>query len=255
VSLRSPALRLLRLPLLLLGGGALCWSWLAMPELRTSAGFTTMSSRILAGEPFRQDELERQVAAFAATPASAVPYARMQGAGPILQSRALEMAMDRADPAGLDARMATLAATLREALRFSPSDASLWTFLYWVETMSGGNSDRTLGYLALSYALSPFEGTVALRRNRFALAGFDRFDGATQDKVVSEFAGMLDARLMDAVFGNLAGPGWLKRDRLVAGVGEVDLAAKQELIKMFGIEGVRLTIPGMPETEERPWRK
>jgi hypothetical protein len=250
---RASAMSALRLTIFMLGLGALCWAWLALPALRTASAPAAISARILAGEPFLQDDLERQTEEFAAAPAFAVPYASIQGAGSILELRLLEMAIDRADPVKLDAQMSALSASLRGALAFRPSDALVWTFLYWLESMRDGIGDRTRGYLAFSYALSPLEGIVALRRSRFGLSNFDQLSGATQEKVVSEFAGMLDARFMDLVAGNLTGPGWLHRDRLLAGSIEVDISTKRALAKLLFSQGIRLNIPGLIGVEERSW--
>jgi hypothetical protein len=237
-----------------LGLYALCWAWIALPELGTASKFANVSTRIIAGETFSQDELARQVEAFTVTATLPISYARIQGAGSTLQLRTLEIAMENADPKDLDARMATLARSLRGALAGSPSDSLVWTFLYWLESMRGGQSDRTLDYLTLSYIVGPFEGAVAIRRNRLALSSFDKVDGVTQEKIVSEFAAMLNSRFIDTAASNFVGPGWPLRERLLENLDDVDPAAKQVFAKHLYNLGLKINSTNLPNFGDRPWR-
>jgi hypothetical protein len=237
-----------------LGLAALGWSALALASFQATAPFEGQARQIIAGEAFRDDAVDQAAATLDGLAAVGLdPPARWRAAA-ILRLRLVESALDRADPAALDARMAALRGALHAAMQASPADPLLWLTLYWLDNTQNGFRPDNLATLAMSYAQGPREGWIALRRNRLALAVFPGLDGVTQGQMIDEFAGMVDARLTAEAADNLTGPGWPIRDRLVARLAGGDPAAKQALARALRGQGIALAIPGVAETGERPWR-
>lgn len=238
----------------LLGAIALCWAVLAAQSSRASAPYEDLARQITAGAAFADDVLLGAAGDRIALTPPRIVNATRQRAAAILRLRLLESALDRGDPAALDARMAALRSALHDAFAANPADPFLWLTQYWLDTTQLGSASDNLAFLAASYAFGPREGWIALRRDRLGLTMFARLDAPTQQLVVSEFSAMVDARFTVEAADNLAGPGWPIRDRLVASVAEADPGAKQALARYLYSQGIALAIPGVLDVGERPWR-
>jgi hypothetical protein len=159
-----------------------------------------------------------------------------------------------ADRLAIDWRMGQVENSTRAALECAPSDAFLWCVRYWVEVVKYGFKDEFLTDLKMSYNLGPHEAWIAEKRNSLALAVFDRLGPKLQDMVVAEYAGMLDAGLIQQAFDNLVGPGFSIQNRLLGALGNVRLIHREWLAKGLREAGYRIDVPGVELTEERPWR-
>ncbi|MBI5128465.1 MAG: hypothetical protein HZA66_03400 [Rhodopseudomonas palustris] len=248
---RSGAARL-RLVTGLCGVAAAAWAALLLPGVWNAAPVESAARRILAGDSFKRDATAGLVEQLARAPLPALRPASLTRAEAVLQLNLAERAL--ATEADAEPRLAAAAAAIDAALAQAPTDAYLWAARYALATSRLGADPAHLPDLVRSYQLGPREGWIALLRHPRGLAVFAQLDPATQQRVVAEFAGLVSAQLTrDAVLA-LAGLGWPIRDRLLAGLAEVDLEPKQALVKAMRREGVRIEVPGVPEQEERPWR-
>ncbi|UWU85784.1 hypothetical protein N2605_04790 [Bradyrhizobium yuanmingense] len=172
----------------------------------------------------------------------------------IIKLRDSEESLQRAATASGDRELAAADDAVRFSLTRNPADALLWLWLFRLDNDRKGYEHSHLAFLERSYAAGPREGWISLRRNRMALMVFDQLSENIQNTIVAEYAGMVDAGFFRTAALNLAGPGWVTKDRLLAGLAQVDLASRQALSRQFSREGVQITVPGVPEEEYRPWR-
>ncbi|MCK1735270.1 hypothetical protein IVA79_15130 [Bradyrhizobium sp. 138] len=142
---------------------------------------------------------------------------------------------------------------LRTSLLMSPSDSFLWLMLYSINISQNGLSSSDVAYLDQSYTTGPYEGWIALRRNREVLAAFPFLPGVLQKRVISEFSAMVDSDFIDDAALNVMTVGWAFRERLAAGLEQVDLISRERLAKRLATDRVKLRIPGV-EIDDRPWR-
>jgi hypothetical protein len=242
----------MRLLAAVFGLAALAWAAIVLPQVWGAASAESLARRFIGGDSFREEAMTEAITT--ATAAARWPLPAAQRAEAVLRLSLAERALARTDVAASDARLAQTATAVDAALTLAPADAYLWLLRYWLAETRDGFNPAQLKDLAASYELGPREGWIAIRRNALALRRFTRLDDAAQQRVVAEFAGMVASELVAEAGRNLAGPGWPIRERLLAGLADVDLVPKQALVKLLRNDGVRIEVPGMPEREERPWR-
>jgi hypothetical protein len=236
------------------GMAALCWALYCAPIFRASALFEGIARQVIAAEVFPDDALLRMLEIREAFPKWYSISSGLERSTSIVRLRLVESALERVNVAPLDVRMAALRSTLHDAFAINPADSFLWLTLYWLDNTQRGFSLDNLAGLVFSYTLGPREGWIAIRRNRLALPIFSQLDDSTRDLVVAEFAIMVAARMIVETAANLAGPGWPIRERLVARLVDVDTATREALARYLYGQGIRLSMPGIPEAGERPWR-
>lgn len=241
-----------RLTAVALGLAALAWTASVLPLVWGSAAAESFASRFIAGDSFREEALAAAITGRDA--AWRWPRPGALRAEAVLRLALADHPLVRTDLAASDARLAETTDATNDALALAPADAYLWLIRYWVADARHGFDPARLHDLATSYVFGPREGWIAIRRNLLGLVLFPRLDGATQQRVVTEFAGMVESNLIAEAAGNLAGPGWTIREPLLASLQEVKLEPKQALQKRLRSEGIRIEVPGVPEQEERPWR-
>jgi hypothetical protein len=159
-----------------------------------------------------------------------------------------------ADRQAIDNRLEQLEKSTRSALVCAPSDAFLWCIRYWAEVVKYGFRDDFLIDLQMSYDLGPNEGWIAAKRNKLALAVFDRLNSKLQDLVVAEYAGLVNGGMLQEAFDNLVGQESSVQHRLLAGLSDTRLINREWLAKGLRYEGYHVDVPGVDLSEERPWR-
>ncbi|KYG21672.1 hypothetical protein SE92_16590 [Bradyrhizobium sp. AT1] len=239
-------------PLLCLFGlaGAL-WSFNVVPLFWLDAPAEDVAARILINDRFKPDTLTDILARLSEGKTSTILMPAFARAKAVVNIRAAEEVTKSAFQDG-DHYMDVAEAQVRSALNLNPHDSFLWLMLYSVDTTRNGFNLAKLDLLDQSYATGPLEGWIALRRNRIALNAFPTLTRATQASVLSEFAEMIDANLIEEAAANLTGVGWAWREELLAGVDKVDIASRQRLAKVLSRDGIKVRIPGIEESE-RPW--
>ncbi|WP_100180014.1 hypothetical protein [Bradyrhizobium nitroreducens] len=143
--------------------------------------------------------------------------------------------------------------TIRSALTSNPADSFLWLMLYSTELTRTGFDNSLIRYIEESYALAPLEGWVALQRNGIGLATFENLKPSMQDKVVSEFVGLVDGSFLDVAGVNLTTVGWAQRERLLASLTRLDVISREAFAKKLSREGLKVAVPGI-EVDDRLWR-
>jgi hypothetical protein len=171
----------------------------------------------------------------------------------IIRLQLAEDALANAQGHLIDARLDALENAIRRSLACSPSDPFLWMVLARVDQTRRGYQPEQLTYLRLSYQFGPYEGWIAVRRNRQALAMFGRLPPDLTEDVVREFAGMARSEFYADVISILTGPGWPIHDRLLASLKDVGMHQREELARELYSVGYDVAVPGIAPRAPRPW--
>lgn len=121
----------------------------------------------------------------------------------------------------VDTRLGELDAAVRKSLGCAPADPYLWDVLFWLRNIRQGLNDANFDLLRMSYRLGPNEGWIVVKRSALALAILDALPPDLSDAVVAEFARLVKTELYTEAIDLLKGPGWVHRDRLLAGLAAV----------------------------------
>ncbi|RXH41882.1 hypothetical protein XH94_04235 [Bradyrhizobium zhanjiangense] len=240
---------------LLLAGGlaGLHWSAVALPSFLRMLPSGAVALRIIADDRFQTSALANVMPMIEAQRAAAFEQPEFARVRALVQLRLAEEALARKSSEDADRSISVALGDLKLALQVNPGDSFLWLLLYSVEIARGGFGSDSMRYLDQSYTAGPYEGWIALRRNRLALAAFPAFSDAMRSEVLSEFEKMVDDGFIDEAAANLMGVGWPHREQLLAALGSADILSRQGLSKRLAADGIKLTIPGIA-IDDRPWR-
>lgn len=228
-----------------LGCAGIAWGAWALPKFWRHAPVETLAQRIMEGEPYRPGALVEQIPALDAIEAEPVCRPSALRSAAIVRFRLAEDALGEGDRPHIDERIAALRRAILASLHCGPLDSFLWLALFWVESASRGFRDDDLKYLRMSYAQGPNEGWIAIRRNRVALAIYSRLPRDMAERVVDEFARILQSDLIVAAADLLTGPGWPIRDILLASTAKVSEPRRARLDRLLRERGYDLKVPGI----------
>lgn len=241
-----------RCGLLLAGGIAVLWFAFTMPSIRSAAAAVNAASQILSGKRFKPETLSEFLGRLSALPATSMPRSAIIRAEALIRVSSTENVGREISTEEIDRQIEVAAEKIGLSLAHNPIDSFLWFLSYSLETRRLGYDSRNLRYLNFSYELGPYEGWICLRRHRLALSIFDLLSEAVQERVVSEFAQITDADLIDDATQALTSVGWPHRQRLLAGLQQVDLLSRESLSRRLARDGFNVDIPGVKK-EGRPW--
>lgn len=241
-----------RCGLLLAGVIAVLWLAFTLPSIWSAAAEANAASQILSGQRFRPETLSEFLRRLSALPATSMPRSTIIRAEALIRVSSTESVDRQLGTDKIDEQIAAAAESVRLSLVLNPNDSFLWFLRYSLETRRLGYDSRNLRYLNYSYELGPYEGWICLRRHRLALSIFDLLSEAVQERIVSEFALITDADLVDDATQALTSTGWPHRQRLLAGLQQVDLLSRESLSRRLARDGFKVNIPGVKK-EDRPW--
>jgi hypothetical protein len=244
---------LLRGSLLMFSAAGLVWCWLALPSFLLSAPAHEVSARIISDARFKSGVLGEVLARLEKLPQPILVQPELAEAKTLIRLRTAEEAMQHENSDQFDREAAAAEQILKSTLSLNPTESFLWMMLYSMETSRHGFDLSNIDYLDRSYSSGPNEGWIALRRNRLALAIFPMLNETQQNRVILEFAGLVDSEFTEPAAFNLTTVGWNYRNNLLARLDGVDIASRQLLAKQLSNDGFKVKIPGV-DAEERPWR-
>lgn len=224
-----------------------------MPSFWADLQVSPVAMHILVGERLKPGTVDSIAMRLDAGSRLSLHYPGLVRARALIAFRSAEDGLLEKGSQDLERKLSAAEDELKSSLALNPADAFLWLLLYWVKNERDGFDARNIRYLEQSYAAGPYEGWIALRRNRMALAIFTLLGEQLQKKVVAEFAGMVESEFTDDAARNLTGVGWPQRDRLLASLGGVRLVAREAFAKRLAYDGVKATVPGVA-LPERMWR-
>jgi hypothetical protein len=144
---------------------------------------------------------------------------------------------------------------VRAALKVRPTDSFLWFALFWIEKTRDGFQSGPLPLLRQSYALGPFEGWVAVRRNGVAVSLLPLLPKDLQTRVVEEYRNLVASNFIKDAAIILVGPGWAQHDALLAGTAGVPLDLRVRLADALYDQNLDVIVPGVERLgQRRPWR-
>jgi hypothetical protein len=220
-------------------------------KFQAQAAVTEIATRIIAGDVYKPDLLEAidREADRQATSLRPAVLAKLA----IVRLRRVEVATQNADKE-IDAKLDRLRETIEAALSNTPTDAFLWSVLYWVHNAQLGFSEDNIRNLQMSYETGPYEGWVARRRNGLALAVFPMLPASMAQSVTSEFSGMVRTPLNFVAADNLKGPGWPIREALLASLRPLSERDRQSFAALLNERDLRdVVVPGIAPQPLRPW--
>jgi hypothetical protein len=245
----------IRLFVALLGIAAIGWGIILVSAGASEATIDGVARRIILGEVFNPATTRgfERLAEAAERDSPCRPNAVRSAA--IIRVRLAQDAIAVTDRQSIDRNMTALRSTIRRSLSCSPDDPFLWFVLYWVEVSQTGFRPELVEYLRKSYELGPYEGWIGLHRNRFALAVFQQLPIDLAEKVVAEFAVLLNSGFVTEMVANLSGPGWGVRDVLIPHLTNVREVYRQAFANELSRDGFDVQVPGVELKELRPWNR
>ena len=227
------------------------WGWTVLPIFFEQYRVEGLAPRVIGGQVFPSKLLESVVPLVPFT--ADVCRASALKATVIVQLRLLEAATALPDRELVESIQKKLRISVREALSCSPTESFLWLLHYWLQVSQNGFDKKMLQYLRMSYALGANEGWISIKRNGLSLAIYDRLPEDMTTQVVAEFVSLVRSDFMSEAVANLSGPGWPKREVLIAALAHVDERRRYQFSKSLRAEGIYLDIPGVIPAPRRPW--
>jgi len=241
----------LRISLVGLGFVAVAWGTQAMAVFSRQVTIERVAAHVVNGDPFKSEVLASLMPQVeAAEQAERCRPAGLHSAA-IIRTRIAEQALS--DSGDIDASLLSLSNSIRRSLACSPADSFLWFVLYWVESNRNGFQADYLRYLRLSYQLGPYESWIALKRNRYALAVFQRLPPDLAQKAITEFAKLVDTGFYADTVAIFTGPGWRERALLLPGLKDVAERHRQAFARALYKLGYDVDVPGIARPVPRPW--
>src|ERR1700687_169817 len=156
-------------------GFVLCsilWSLSLLFLLRAdnAAELNAVGFRVMSGEAFQPSKVGALSVLAEQSEEQAICVPLEVRAAVIIRLRLFEDAVNASKVREIDERKLALLASIKRALKCTPTDAFLWFLQYWTGVSQGGGVAAHLEELRMSYLLGPFEGWIAARRNAFVLA-------------------------------------------------------------------------------------
>ncbi|MHC2436895.1 hypothetical protein [Bradyrhizobium sp. USDA 4451] len=198
---------------------SVAWGATTLPDFVDQARLDGASDLILRNVPVSDAELGALVPVLSRAAASSDCKPASDRSAAVIRLRLAENALASGDQ--VDARMGELDAAIRKSLGCAPADPYLWLVLFWLRNTRQGLSDANFDLLRMSYRLGPNEGWIVVKRSAMALAMFDALPPDLSVEVVAEFARLVKTELYTEAIDLLKGPGWVHREKLLAGLAAV----------------------------------
>jgi hypothetical protein len=227
------------------------WGWSTFPIFAQRYNIQRIAPQVISGQSFDTSFLQSMLPP---TLNSADPcQASLLNAAAIVRLRLFESAISNAERKLVSDTMRSLREAVGRALSCSPTQPFLWFLQYWLEVNENGFSNKALQYLRMSYLLGPNEGWISAKRNGFSLAIYDQLPEDIAAEVIPEFVSLVRSGLHSQAVSNLSGPGWPKREVLLAALAPIPESRKYEFSKYLRAEGIYLNVPGLVPIDRRPW--
>jgi hypothetical protein len=238
---------------ILSAAACVAWGWTVLPIFMQRYNVQRIAPQVINGQSFDTTLLESILPPPAALKSADACQASLLNAAAIVRLRLFESATAHAERKLLSETMQSLREAVRSALTCSPTQPFPWFLQYWLEVSENGFSDIAVQYLRMSYVLGPNEGWISAKRNGFSLAIYDQLPKDIAAQVVPEFVSLVRSGFYTEAVSNLSGPGWSKREVLVAALAPIPESRRYEFAKYLRSEGIYLDIPGLVPIDWRPW--
>lgn len=203
---RASRENMVRLSLACTGAAAMFWSIAVFPTFSTEMTIVHVAKAIVGGEVFKPDVLDA-VDAQAENNTGWQVRSSALGKAAIIRLRKTENAIRTRDAGQIDRSVESLRRSVDAALQNAPSDAFLWLARFWLNNYASGLRPDHLRDLRMSYDVGPYEGWIAAKRNRLALAYYKVMPSDLAEMVIFEFVGLVRWGFAAEAADIAAGPG------------------------------------------------
>jgi hypothetical protein len=179
-----------RLILAITGAMAMVWALAVIPVFLSENVIVDVARAVMAGEAFKPEVLAA-VEARTETKSGSRLRSSVLGKAAVIRLRLAEDAIRAGNADLINQRLESLALIVPETFQNAPEDSFLWLVWFWLDTTRNGLRPDNLRFLRMSYDLAPYEGWIAVKRNRVALAAFAALPGDLAERAISEFVGLV----------------------------------------------------------------
>jgi hypothetical protein len=249
-SITGGAYFLARVSIFLMGLGAAAWGACVFPSLQQQEPIERAASELLKGHEFSPRALTNLLARSEAAGSRTVCEPNeLRG---LVTLRIALLKSEIANHAPTDASYLQLRSLAQSALECSPSDAFVWTILFWLDASKHGITPNNAKFLQISYASGLNEGWIGFWRVQVAFPFLDRLPDALSQCVIGDFIKLLNTQAMYKELAEILAsepPG--VQMRVVASLKATDPMVRQAFARSLHDKGI--DIPGV-EAPDRPWR-
>lgn len=231
---------------------AITWAIFVFPAFRAELPLVDAAERFLSGDKFNVAQMGALRSRLQAASTDRLPTPAQSSAA-VIRLMLLEDEWRVSNGKLPAADVAEFQRVVDAVLAQSPTSSFLWLVDVWLERLRSEGRHIDLNLLRMSYWSGPNEAWIAVRRNPLALSVFSSLPNELAEQAVSEFAGLVGARLYAQAADILAGPGWAIHERLLSRLVDVDEDNRRAFARALAtkdLEGV--TVPGV---SERPFRR
>jgi len=243
--LSSPIRATIRAVLLVAAAGGLWWSFGSLRAERYAVPLQPLAERMLAGERFPPETIQRIVAAVQPVEQQQT-CDRAHNFAAIIRFHVVLLAVSAGSRGGTDLAAAAAAADqdLRAALACSPSQAYAWLALALLESGLGKAPTVYLPDLAMSYRVGPHEGWISWRRSGFAFAHLASLDPETRGRVQQEFE-LMSRDAPERAASVFLAAGEDVRKRLLGLLSDAPLPQRTAIARLLLAKDVDISLPGV----------
>jgi len=221
-----------RLFLIAAGLTGMAWAAAVFPRFVLERSILDVGMAVAAGETFKPEVLAA-VDAQTTEELDSTVHASVLSRAALIRLRRAEDAMRIKDTEHTDERLDAASRIVDRGLENNPNDSFLWLARFWLSSARNGLSPEYFRYLQMSYDRGRYEGWVATRRNRFALAVYQVLPSNLTDTAVSEFVGLVRWGLTAEAAEIAAGPGLPLRNILFPRLRDVSAEQRSEFASIM----------------------
>ena len=194
-----------RLILAIAGVVAMAWAISVFSVFWSENVIIDVARAVTAGEVFKPEVLAAVEARTKANDGSTL-RSSMLGKAAVIRLRLAEDAIRLGNRERIDQSLDSLAQIVDETLLNAPSDPFLWLVRFWLDSTRNGPRPENLRFLRMSYDLGPYEGWIAVKRSRVALAAYSALPSDLAELAISEFVELVRWGLLSEAAEIAAGP-------------------------------------------------
>jgi hypothetical protein len=244
---------LTRLLLIIAGAMASAWAVATFPVFRSENLISSVARGVRAGDIYKPEIL---AAAEARIQNDRNLTQRSSGLSNavLVRLRRTEDAINAGDQDIIDRNLELLSQIIDQSLADAPNDPFLWLVWFWLDNVRTGLRPEHLRFLRASYEFGPYEGWVALKRNRFALAIFSVLPSDLGDQAIAEFVDLVRWGLASEAADIAAGLARPVREILFARLKDVKIDQRRRFAQLWYRRDLdEMVVPGI-EPPQQPIR-
>jgi len=195
-----------RVILAIAGAAAMVWAITVFPTFSSEMAIVDVAKAVAAGEAFKPDVLAA-VDVQVENNAGWTVRSSVLNKAAVIRLRQAENAIRTGDTGNIDRRVNSLTKIIDASLQNSPNDPFLWLARYWLSNFTNGFRLDHLRDLRMSYEIGRYEGWIAPKRNRLALAYYSVLPNDLAEMAIDEFVNLVRWGFAAEAADIAAGPG------------------------------------------------